>query len=200
MSIILRPRRRANHLTLTPLIASLAITEALEEYGVNGRIKWPNDVVVNGRKIAGILCESSIAAGRFQWVIVGIGVNANNPPPILTTTKSSYQATSMIQVTGEETNLESLANSLRDLVIQHYDDLLSGGERAMLTEYNAHQMLRDRKLRVSLHDQILEGVAGQVDSEGRLGLQGPDGSTHKIRSEDVLLVETLDESALRNSL
>jgi len=113
----------------------------------------------------------------------------NNPPPHLPCLKSKYKAVSIIQITGEETNLKSLADSIRASVLRHYDKLQAGSDRVMLDEYNVRQMLRNCNVRVSLPNRILEGVATQVDIEGRLNIKTSDGTTHKIRSEDVLLIE-----------
>lgn len=191
MSIILRPIEKAKRLAFIPAMVSLAVVETIAKYGVTGRIKWPNDVMVEDKKLAGILCESSILGARFQWIIVGIGVNVNNPPPRLPSLNSNYEAISMIQITRKETNLSSLAESIRSSVIRDYNDLQSAGETGMLEQYNVQQTLRNCYVRISLPDQILSGVAGQVDAEGRLSLETPDGSTHKIRSENVLLIETV---------
>lgn len=188
MSIILRPESRAKQLYLIPLLASLTITEMLKKYGVTGQIKWPNDVVVDGLKIAGILCESSVAQGRFQWIIIGIGINVNNPPPAV---NSRYRATAMIRFKGEETDLSALTDSIRVSIMQRYGSLLEDGERVMLDEYNALHVLRNHKVRVVLRDHIVEGVARQVDSQGRLSVENSDGTIHKLRSEEVIHIEIM---------
>ena len=191
VSIILRPGRRAKGLALIPVIASLAVIETLRDYGVNARIKWPNDIIVNDGKIAGILCESSVSREKFQWVIVGIGVNVNNQPPRMPSQDSKYKAVSMIQISGRETKLSSLAESIRGSLIRHYDKLQAGNEKVLLNEYNAQQTLRNGLLRIAVADKTLEGVAMEIDTEGRLNLETLEGTIHKIRSEDVLLLELL---------
>ncbi len=191
MSIILRPERRLKRPALIPLLGSLAVTEALEKYGVHGRIKWPNDVIVEARKIGGILCESSVTGGSFQWIIVGIGVNVNNPPPILPSINSRYQATAVIQVKDKKTDLSALADSIRDSVLHLYDSLLANGVGNMLREYNKLHVLRNRKVRVLLSNHGIEGVAGEVDVEGRLSVKNSDGSTKMLQSEDVRVVDIL---------
>lgn len=191
MSIILRPEGKVVRLTLIPILASLAVMKILRSLGVNGWIKWPNDVSVKGRKIAGILCESSVLSNGVQWIIVGIGINVNNSPPKIASLGSEYEAESLIALTGVKTNLASLAESIRDSILRNYDKVWIGGETTILEEYNTHHSLRDRKVRVSLSTQVIEGVADRVDAEGRLTLKGADGFTHRIRGEDALLVETL---------
>jgi BirA family transcriptional regulator, biotin operon repressor / biotin---[acetyl-CoA-carboxylase] ligase len=191
MSIILRPGGRARRLDIIPLMVSLAVVETLRGYGVSGQIKWPNDIMVKDQKLAGILCESSILKDRFRWIIVGIGINVNNLPPELPSLGSKYKGTTMIQIIGKETRLSSLADSIRDSLLRHYHNIQGEGERTILHEYNRQQTLRNRKVRVSLIDHVVEGVAGRVDREGRLSLKSSDGSNYKLRSEEVLQVESL---------
>ncbi len=191
MSIILRPEGKVVRLNLIPALASLVVLNVLRSLGVNGWIKWPNDVSAKGRKIAGILCESSVLSDGVEWVIVGIGINVNNSPPKIASLDSKYEAESVISLTGVKTNLSSLAQSIRDSMLQHYDQLWRGGETTILEEYNTHHSLKNCKVRVSLLEHVLEGVADGVDAEGRLTLKGADGYTHRILSENALRVETL---------
>ncbi len=191
MSIILRPEGKIVRLNLISALASIVVLKVLRSLKINGGIKWPNDVSVKGRKIAGILCESSVLSNEVQWVIVGIGINVNNSPPKLASLDSKYEAESVISLTGVKTNLSSLARSIRDSMLRRYDQLWRGGETTILEEYNTNHSLRDCKVRVSMRENAIEGVADGVDNDGRLTLKGSDGSTHRIRSEDALLVETL---------
>jgi BirA family biotin operon repressor/biotin-[acetyl-CoA-carboxylase] ligase len=73
VSVLLRPRVAA--IGLLPLAAGLAVVEAVAEHGVAAELKWPNDVVVGGRKLAGVLSEAATGAGGVEWVAIGIGVN-----------------------------------------------------------------------------------------------------------------------------
>lgn len=191
MSILLRPEGKILRLNFIPALASLVVLKVLRGLGVEGGIKWPNDVSVEGRKIAGILCESRIRANGVQWVIVGIGVNVNNTPPKIPSPDSKYEAESVISLTGVNTNLALLAQNIRDSMLQHYDQLWRGGETPLLEEYNAHNSLRGRGVRISLFEDVLEGIADGIDADGRLKVRRNDGSSHRIRSEDALQVETL---------
>jgi BirA family biotin operon repressor/biotin-[acetyl-CoA-carboxylase] ligase len=74
-TLILRPTK--NHLQRLPFVAALAISRALGEYKLNADLKWPNDVLVNDRKIAGILLQSAMEGEALQYAIVGIGINVN---------------------------------------------------------------------------------------------------------------------------
>jgi BirA family biotin operon repressor/biotin-[acetyl-CoA-carboxylase] ligase len=79
LSFILRPKVSAEKTSLLPFVAALALTKTIDSYGLHATIKWPNDVRVNGKKIAGILLESEVIGHSSNYVVVGIGMNLNEP-------------------------------------------------------------------------------------------------------------------------
>ncbi len=189
ISIILRPSENLPGLNLLPAFASLALADALQPFGIPAEIEWPNDLTFDGRKIAGILCESNVRTGITRWIIVGIGVNANNPPPPLQVPGSTYAATSMIEITSKQVDLASLSRAVRDSVLRIYNDLKNRGKLVLLRDYNARQALKGRRVRVLLHDGILEGIAGEMDGAGKLAVRTTNRKSCQIQSEDVLRVE-----------
>ena len=76
-SIIMYPNALPNQINLYSLIAGLAITDCLREYDIHAQLKWPNDVLINGKKVGGILCESKIRGGFIKSMVIGIGLNVN---------------------------------------------------------------------------------------------------------------------------
>ncbi|HIC98278.1 MAG TPA: biotin--[acetyl-CoA-carboxylase] ligase, partial [Pyrodictiaceae archaeon] len=79
MSVILKPNPR--HITKLVFISALAVVETLAEFGIEGKIKWPNDVLVSGKKICGILSEGRYSKSGIEYVILGLGINVNNKLP-----------------------------------------------------------------------------------------------------------------------
>ena len=79
LSVILKPRRPPQRTLPLTLITALAVSETLDTYGIPSTIKWPNDVLVNEKKIAGILVESSSSGAELNYLIIGVGININNP-------------------------------------------------------------------------------------------------------------------------
>ena len=77
-SLILRPDVGPQKSIILPLLAGMAIHRTLKKYGVDSRIKLPNDVMVGGKKLCGILCENRVAGERVKFVVVGIGLNVKN--------------------------------------------------------------------------------------------------------------------------
>ncbi len=78
-SIILYPNAMPSQSNIYSLIAGLAITDCLNEYNIPAQLKWPNDILINGKKVGGILCESKISGGVIKSMVIGIGLNVNEP-------------------------------------------------------------------------------------------------------------------------
>ena len=77
-SLLLRPTVAIDHLSSLTLVAAVAVRRAIEElYGIETWIKWPNDVIIHGKKVCGILTEMSASEGKAEYVVVGIGVNVH---------------------------------------------------------------------------------------------------------------------------
>ncbi len=189
MSIILRPPENFESMNLIPATSSLAVVKTLEGLGIHARIRWPNDVTVNDSKIAGLLCESEVKGGRPRWVIVGIGLNVNNPPPRLEASANSV-ATSMTRVAGKRFDLALLSSALRDSVLEAYRELLRKRSDAILRDYNRYQSLQGRNVRMTLSKAVLEGVALRMEDDGTLAVRIDEHIT-QFRPEDVLRVEIL---------
>ncbi|MBI4420011.1 MAG: biotin--[acetyl-CoA-carboxylase] ligase [Gemmatimonadetes bacterium] len=155
LSYLLRPTRSTEGGVLA-LRVGLAVTDALAEVGAAARLKWPNDVLLEDRKLAGVLCEARWAADRLEWVAVGVGINVRGtfPPEI------APRAIALCEVVPSVTRLavlEALVPRLHRL-----PDLpqLSEGERAA---YQRVDWLAGRAL-----DQPVRGRALGVDASGAL--------------------------------
>ena len=123
-SIILYPNVPPNQINLYSLIAGLAITDCLIENSFKAQLKWPNDILINGKKMGGILCESKISEGVIKSMVIGIGLNINERIDELPE-KLQNMATSLMIESGKRHQLETLlANILNHLEhrIQDKDD------------------------------------------------------------------------------
>lgn len=107
MSILLRPKVKANRVAGLTLVTAQAVREALKSFGITSSIKKPNDLLVEGKKICGILTESSSKGAGVEWCVVGIGLNANSSkediPP---------EATSMRLVSRKEYKIEEVRDKV----------------------------------------------------------------------------------------
>jgi BirA family biotin operon repressor/biotin-[acetyl-CoA-carboxylase] ligase len=181
LSIILYPD--ASFLPYLMMIASLAVVHSIEAVtGLKPQIKWPNDILISGKKVCGILTESEVKGSR-AYAIIGIGINVSLGPSDVA--EISAMATSL--------NAESGGNvSRRDLVRR----LLAEVERLYLMLPNGesvYEQWRDRlitlgkRVCVASGNNTLEGMAESVDRSGALLLRQADGSSTRIVAGDVTL-------------
>jgi BirA family biotin operon repressor/biotin-[acetyl-CoA-carboxylase] ligase len=154
---------------LVPLVAGLAVAEALLEFGVEARLKWPNDVLCDGRKLAGISAEASFGAAVPEAIVLGIGVNVRvNPLGDL--------ATSMLERTGEGRDPLEVAAAVLIHVRDRHRELEVGAWAPALDAWRARSVdWWGRPVEVTSGGQALRGLAVGVDGGGALILELPDG-------------------------
>jgi BirA family biotin operon repressor/biotin-[acetyl-CoA-carboxylase] ligase len=182
VSVILHPP--AAHLRQLSIIFPLAICEGIEEVtGLAARIEWPNDVLVGGRKVSGVLLDAEIVGDQVRYAIAGIGLNVNFDP-------STYEelrdiATSLRRELGREVSREAVLAAL----LNHLEPLYQGallGEKAHLAWKERLDTL-GKSVRVGFADRMEEGVAVDTDSDGALILRRDDGTTARIEAGEVTL-------------
>jgi BirA family biotin operon repressor/biotin-[acetyl-CoA-carboxylase] ligase len=183
-SILLRPRCPQERLSLLPVAAGIGVAGGLEKLGVGDvGIKWPNDVQISGRKVAGILVESRQAAdGMFAVAGVGLNVAGREFPPELADT-----ATSLLLATGTEHSNEEVLSLMLGEIERFYSDLCLGRNDELVSRLRRFDVLRGRRVRVNA-GKALTGRALGIDDEGRLIVQTEDGQEHFINSGEVELV------------
>ena len=182
LSIVLRPT--AEQLPQANMAATLAVARTVEQH-VDGRvtIKWPNDVRIGGRKVAGILIEADSQTGRIASAVVGIGLNVSvdtaGHPEIAGT------ATSLVEETGapvERTRaLVELLRQFDDL----YSHVRSGG--SLTGQWSSRLDTLGLDVKVRRGSELLAGIARAVDDRGNLLLERPDGSTLTVVGGEVTL-------------
>lgn len=185
LSLILRPHLSPRDTVLLGFLASIAVAETLEERGVpEARLRWPNDVVVWDRKVAGILSEAVVSGGHIDFLIMGFGLNVNSResdfPPDLRT-----PATSMLTCTGKEWDLTDVAQGILENFAVHYDRVKSEGCEFVPGLWERRWNDRGRKL---VHEGVV-GVGKGLDSDGSLILERDDGRIVRIICGDVLPVQ-----------
>jgi len=189
-SVILRPRAQPEELLKLPVLASLAVARALRRlYGLEAQLKWPNDVLVGGRKICGVLAESSFSGDSLDFVILGIGVNANFEPSALPEPVASSSTTLRAEL-GHDVDLEELLTAILAELERCYTALLSGEERPLIREAEELMGL-PRPVRVRVGQEELSGEALGLDREGRLLLRLPDGRVLRVSWADATVVDGL---------
>ncbi len=182
LSIVLYPS--IVHLPSLIMLTSLAVVYSIESVtGLKPQLKWPNDVLIKGRKVCGILIENGVRGRKVDYAIVGIGINVNlrtaDFPEI------SPIATSLSAELGREIPQVDLIRRLLIEVERLYLDLQSG--EAIFQQWRNRLVTLGRKVKVSYGETKQEGIAESVAEDGSLLLRSPEGSLVKIVAGDVTL-------------
>lgn len=170
-SVVLRPGLRVEQGFLVTLSAGVAVAETLaREYRLAPRIKWPNDVLVTGRKVCGILAELHSGGGKINYLILGIGVNLNLAREDLPLELRGV-ATSVCLETGRVVNRNAFARSLVAELERWYLSVSADGGAEMLSAWHRWAKLRGREVQVGLEQETLRGEALGLDDDGALRLR-----------------------------
>ena len=183
-SAILRPElppQRAPELTL---VAAVALCEVLREADADARIKWPNDVQIDGRKVAGILTELSAEPERVHFVVLGVGVNLNarpeHFPPELAQT-----ATSLAAALGRTVNRALFTTALWSRLEEWLDLHHEVGFEPVRQRWVELSGTLGQQVRVRTERSELRGVAEDIDTDGALLVRTEDGRLERVLAGDV---------------
>lgn len=186
-SLILRPAIPAPRSPLLTLMASVAVADALNEVcGLGPRIKWPNDVLVSGRKIAGVLGEVRGAEPEVREMVVGIGVNVNHSAADFPAEFASG-ATSVRLETGSPADRAPILAAILEGFERRYARLLRDGPATLLGEWASFSTLPiGSPIAVDALSGRIEGVLSGIDEEGALILRGAHGGEHRIAFGEIV--------------
>ncbi len=183
-SVLLRPRGSVQDLFFLNCAASIAVVEVLEEQcSLKATIKWPNDVYVGDRKLAGLLGEFSMAQGKLDFVILGIGLNVHWAPG--REAEGPHEATSILRETDRRVCRTRLLASIL-LRFEHDYRMLEGGRTDLiLSTYKKRSAVIGREVEVIDQDEKMVGQAVDIDAEGSLIVIGRSGVKKTFKWGDV---------------
>lgn len=184
-SVILYPTRE--QLAALIMVSSLAVVGGIETVtGLQAGIKWPNDVLVAGKKVCGILIESSFQGSRLDYAIVGVGINVNLEPadfPEITPIATSLS----LELGKSVSRLRLIRTVLSDL-----ERLYLAPQETVFRQWQDRLVTLGSDVRVTSGDTLLDGVAESVEPDGSLMLRLPDGRLTRITVGDVSLRKRAD--------
>ena len=184
MSVVLRMPPLEVGAPLT-VIGSLAVLQAVEEIsGATAGIKWPNDVQMDGRKIAGVLVESQVSTDGTGAAILGVGLNVNLRPEAFVGIEET--ATSLAVLGRGAIALDRV----EDVLLRKLDTAvaaLDGGGAGVVAEWRSHLTTLGQRIAVHTRDGVVKGEAVDVDAQGALLLRVAGGEVRRILEGDVSL-------------
>jgi biotin-[acetyl-CoA-carboxylase] ligase BirA-like protein len=185
-SIVLRPKVKASEATKLVFVASLAVVRVLhQKCKLETETKWPNDVLVNGKKICGILAETTTKTGNVGSVVLGVGVNANFRVEDALPAMVKATATSIQSELGRKIRLESLFKWLLEEIEATYDGCVEAGFASVLEEWKGYARFLGHSVVVTDGGERLNGLALDVDLEGALILRLQNETRKRILVGDV---------------
>jgi len=190
LSLILKPNLKPSETVKLVFLTSLAVAETLRElYGLKAETKWPNDVLVDGRKVCGILCETKTVGEKVEYAVLGIGVNANFNVDKEFPQELRETATSLENILGRKVALEELFKALLEKMEWLYQVFLKEGFTPILKKWKGYASFLGFEVEVFIggEDEKLEGTALDVDIDGALILRLKDGSVKRVFVGDLSL-------------
>ncbi len=182
LSIILYPDM--DYLPGLIMVASLAVVGSIREVtGLSSQVKWPNDVLIGGKKVSGILIESGVRGGTVDYAVIGIGINANLRAADLADV--SLPATSLSDELGKNVSRPELIVRLLVETERLYRLLKAGGR--VYEQWRDSLVTLGKEVSVTSGDAVYHGIAESVARDGSLRLRREDGSLATISAGDVTL-------------
>jgi len=184
-SFILRPRGGPEHAAQIALVAGLAVAEAIAQLAPDlpePACKWPNDVLVGGHKVCGILVEASSSGDRVDHVVVGIGINLVSHPEIVGLRIADLACLGAPDI-ARDRMLEALATCLH----ARFELWQNSGFSALRQAWLARAAGLGRPVRIEDGNRELSGELVDIDGEGALVLAGPDQTRHRVVSGSLYL-------------
>lgn len=185
LSLIVRPNVASENVSLLSLVAALVVARTIDVFGVRARIKWPNDILVNNKKIAGILLESEIKGGKIEYVIIGIGINLNSDVSQLPQDIRD-QSTSMKSEKGISIDYHKFLTVLLHQFEFFYALFRKESYKKIIDEWKKNTDTLGHSVRIHTATETIQGLAYDVDQSGFLLLRTSQGEIKRILSGDCL--------------
>ncbi|HWT80835.1 MAG TPA: biotin--[acetyl-CoA-carboxylase] ligase [Candidatus Methylomirabilis sp.] len=184
-SVLLRPQQLPARIPLLTLVGGLAVAEAIQEIArVAARLKWPNDVLVEGRKIAGVLTEMASTDGEVGPVVIGMGINVNHGPQDFPAELLPV-ATSLALVTGKTLPRGKVAAAVFNALDGWYQVFREGDDAAILTAGRERSAILGRPVDLHTGEGHWQGIAVDLDSDGALLVQEEGAGLRRVIAGDV---------------
>lgn len=166
-----------------PQIFCVSLAKLMERENLKPQIKWPNDVLIHEKKIAGILCET-LDFNTEVGVVLGIGINVNMPKELLDTI--DQDATSFLYEKGAPYSIESLLQTLDSLFLEDLERYLQEGFTPFYKIYDSLLLYKKRPITIKRHENSIQGILHSLHPDGRLNILLPSGEIQTVNSGEVI--------------
>lgn len=180
LSLVLRPKINVEAIGLLNLAAAVAVCRALAQHEFESKIKWPNDVLINERKVCGILAETHFDRGSVSSVVLGVGINVNLRAEDLPEEIAATATSLLIQSAKQFDRIEIIAGFLN--AFGNLYSALPSKPDYVVDAYRPLCSTLGRQVRIEMSDRVIEGRVSEVDSTGTLILE----SGQAVRFGDIV--------------
>ncbi|MBI3624770.1 MAG: biotin--[acetyl-CoA-carboxylase] ligase [Candidatus Rokubacteria bacterium] len=190
-SILFRPTISPEAAPVFSFIASLALADAIRALGLPAAIKWPNDILVERKKVAGVLAEVATAGDRLDYVILGVGVNLNVDRQALLEAlgDAGHAAAALRELTGKEIDRNAFSASFLNFLDEWLLVYRDRGAAALLKAWRDRDILTGRRVQVREQRITFDGRARGVHADGQLVVEDSKGLTRKVVAGEVRLLD-----------
>jgi BirA family biotin operon repressor/biotin-[acetyl-CoA-carboxylase] ligase len=186
-SILLKPHLRLSNASRVSIAVAVAVCSVLrKKYNLPVEIKWPNDIFLNGRKVAGILIELEAELEQVNYLIIGVGINANFPSACLSK-DLRLPTISFLDYLGKPVNRAMLTGTVVDEIIEKVDSVSSNNFNQTIRLWKQYSCTLGRKVEVRTETTTYFGLAKDIDSNGELILVLENGDSRTFQVGEVSL-------------
>jgi BirA family biotin operon repressor/biotin-[acetyl-CoA-carboxylase] ligase len=189
MSCILRPTIAPNEIPRITLLAAVAVAQAIRDFSsLEATIKWPNDIMIDGKKICGILTEMKAEQDSVDFVVLGIGINVNVSARQLP--KGATSIKEELHRAGVKAMLSrvELTKKVLEKLEEYYNLMKSEGFDPIIDIWKDLSVMIGSRVKVSIHGRTFEGLAHDINPDGALVVRTESGVLEKVSSGDVTMV------------
>jgi len=182
MSILIKPEIKLHHVSKITQVCAAAVSMALDELSINTQIKWPNDIIMNNKKICGILTEMKAEMNALTFIVIGIGLNVNNdsfPDEIQNT------ATSIFLETGSGFQKNIIAAKILNNFEILYDEFIKDNYKTSLDICRKKSYVLGKQINLIENNIVKRAKAIDLGNEGELIVQYEDGRIDNIISGEI---------------
>lgn len=185
ITIILTPTIPIDHVFMITMVGAVAVARAIRrDFGLGAMIKWPNDVYIGDKKVAGILLELAAEADTIHYCLLGIGIDANFDPSVLSPDLQRGVTTLRAELEHEVDRAKFLARLLRDFE-RHYNLLEAQEYDAILREWKSMSCTLDQHVHVNTLTKSFDGEAIDIDEYGALLVRKENGRVERVIAGDL---------------
>ena len=186
LSIVLKPSDTYSEIysNLTQYL-SVALCKVLETYGLKAQIKWPNDVLINNKKIAGIIAETIMNGAHLKGIILGLGVNLNADQESIMNIPNKIVTALNIEI-NQPVDISDFTNKILEEFFKNYEKFLQNGFIEIKNDYVTRNSFLNKEITIQNLNKIEKGIAKKINNKGELILSTKDNQEKTFTIGDII--------------